>query len=248
MGEQPSYEVWRDPALAAKFLEGIRGGVPFAADQIDMMLRVVRAAGVQVKRVLDIGCGDGILGHALLDRYDQAHGTFLDLSEAMVCAARHRLQPCADRCQITSGDFGHANWVELVESCGPFDVVVSGYAIHHQTDARKGALYGEIYRLLAPLGLFLNVEHVASSSSWAGQAFNDMMIDSLWAYHQRHGTPLTRDEVARQFVQREDWSANILAPLDDQLQWLRGCGFVDVDCFFKALELAVFGGRKAGGA
>jgi tRNA (cmo5U34)-methyltransferase len=244
MGEPTSYQVWRDPALATKFLEGIRGGVPFAADQIDLMLRVAGAAGVQVHRVLDIGCGDGILGQALLDRYPQAQGTFLDFSEAMVSAARHRLRPCADRCQIVSGDFGHADWVAIVESFGPFDVVVSGYAIHHQTDERKRALYGEIFRLLAPQGLFLNMEHVASCCAWTEQAFNDMMIDSLWAYHQRQGVPLTRDEVARQFVQRDDWSANILAPLDNQLQWLRDIGFVDVDCFFKALELAVFGGRK----
>jgi len=25
-----------------------------------------------------------------------------------------------------------------------------------------------------------------------------------------------------------------------------GIGYVDVDCFFKALELAIFGGRKRG--
>ena len=50
MSEQHSYQVWRDPALATKFLEGIRGGVPFAADQIDLMLRVVQAAGVPVDR------------------------------------------------------------------------------------------------------------------------------------------------------------------------------------------------------
>jgi SAM-dependent methyltransferase len=246
MVEQPSYQVWRDPALAAKFLEGIRGGVPFAADQIDLLLRVVRAAGVQVGRLLDIGCGDGILGRALLDRYPQAHGTFLDFSDAMVSAARNQLGTYAHRCQVVPGDFGHADWVGMVESRGPFDVIVSGYAIHHQTDERKRALYGEVYDLLAPHGLFLNMEHVASCCAWAEQGFNDMMIDSLWAYHQRQGTPLTRDGVARQFVQREDWSANILAPLADQLQWLRDIGYVDVDCFFKALELAIFGGRKAG--
>ncbi|MHB8974507.1 MAG: class I SAM-dependent methyltransferase [Pirellulaceae bacterium] len=244
MGEQHSYQVWRDPALAVKFLEGIRGGVPFAADQIDLMLRVVQAARVQVARLLDIGCGDGILGRALLDRFPQAHGTFLDFSEAMVAAARNQLQPYAHRCQVVPGDFGRAEWGEVVEAYGPFDVVVSGYAIHHQTDERKRALYGEIHGLLAPHGLFLNMEHVASCCAWTEQAFNDMLIDSLWAYHQRQGAPLTRDDVARQFVQRADWSANILAPLDDQLQWLRDIGYVDVDCFFKALELTLFGGRK----
>ena len=88
------------------------------------------------------------------------------------------------------------------------------------------------------------MEHVSSPCGWAEQAFNDMMIDSLWSYHQRQATAKSREEVARQYVQREDWSANILAPLDLQLQWLRELGYVDVDCFFKALELTIFGGRK----
>jgi tRNA (cmo5U34)-methyltransferase len=246
MAEQQSYQVWRDAALATKFLEGIRGGVPFAAEQIDLLLRVVQAAEVRMERVLDIGCGDGILGRALLERYPCAHGIFLDLSPAMVAAARDKLQPSVDRAVVIQGDFGQPAWVELVQVHGPFDVVVSGYAIHHQADERKRALYAEIHDLLAPHGLLLNMEHVSSRSVWAEQAFNDMMIDSLWDYHRRQGSTLTREEVARQFVQREDWSANILAPLDDQCQWLRDIGYVDVDCFFKALEIAIFGGRKGG--
>jgi SAM-dependent methyltransferase len=244
MSDRQSYQVWRDATLATKFLEGIRGGVPFAVEQIDLLLRVVQAAGVQVERVLDIGCGDGILGRALLERFPQAHGTFLDLSPAMVAAAGDKLRALADRVVVVQGDFGQPGWVDLVQACGPFDVVVSGYAIHHQADERKQALYAEIYDLLAPHGLLLNMEHVSSRSPWAEQAFNDMMIDSLWDYHQRQGAALTREDVARQFVQRDDWSANILAPLDDQCQWLREIGYVDVDCFFKAFELAIFGGRK----
>jgi SAM-dependent methyltransferase len=243
-GERHTYRVWEDPALAAKFLEGIRGGVPFAAAQIDLMLRVIRASGVTVASVLDIGCGNGILGRAILDQFPAANGTFLDLSPAMVAAAEEKLGPYAARGRVIQGDFGHCDWCAQVAPFGPFDVVVSGYAIHHQADARKRELYGEILQCLAPQGLFLNMEHVSSSCEWAEQAFNDMMIDSLWAFHQQQATAKSREEVARQYVQREDWSANILAPLDLQLQWLRELGYVDVDCFFKALELTIFGGRK----
>ena len=208
------------------------------------MLRVIRASGITVARVLDIGCGNGILGRAILDQYPAADGTFLDLSAAMVAAAEEKLRPYASRTRVLQGDFGQRAWCAQVAPYGPFDVVVSGYAIHHQPDARKRELYGEILHALSPHGLFLNMEHVLSSCEWAEQAFNDMMIDSLWAYHQQHGTAKSREDVARQYVQRDDWSANILAPLDLQLQWLRELGYVEVDCFFKALELTIFGGRK----
>ncbi len=48
----------------------------------------------------------------------------------------------------------------------------------------------------------------------------------------------------RQFVNRADRAANILAPVEDQCRWLRAIGFRDVDCYFRIYELAVFGGRK----
>jgi len=97
---------------------------------------------------------------------------------------------------------------------------------------------------MRPGGFFLHHEHVAANAPWAEAAFDRLMVDSLWSFHAEAGHDMSRDEVARQFVQRKDWSANILAPLDQQCQWLREIGFVHIDCFFKALEISLFGGRR----
>ena len=58
------------------------------------------------------------------------------------------------------------------------------------------------------------------------------------------GTGKSREEVAEEFVHRPDKQANILALVEVQCDWLRDCGFDDVDCYFKVLELALFGGRR----
>jgi len=39
--------------------------------------------------------------------------------------------------------------------------------------------------------------------------------------------------------------SNKLASVEAQLAWLREIGFQEVDCFWKWLELAVFGGTKS---
>jgi hypothetical protein len=56
--------------------------------------------------------------------------------------------------------------------------------------------------------------------------------------------PQTLSKVEAAFHARQDAETNILAPVELQLQWLRECGFIDVDCAFKALELSVFAGRR----
>ena len=55
-------QVWQQRELAKLFLEDVRAGIPLAAEQIDVLLRVVRHAVSRIDRLLDLGCGDGILG------------------------------------------------------------------------------------------------------------------------------------------------------------------------------------------
>ena len=122
--------------------------------------------------------------------------------------------------------------------------MLSGLAIHHLPDERKRALYQEIFDLLKPGGLFLNLEHVAPRSEWAKQAFDDLFVDSLWSHHQKLGGTKTREAVEKEWYHRPDKTENILAPVEVQCQWLQEIGFGDVDCFFKLFQLALFGGKK----
>ena len=71
------------------------------------------------------------------------------------------------------------------------------------------------------------------------------MIENIWRLHQRQGRSLSRAAVRQHFVRRKDRHANILAPVEAQCAWLRRIGFVDVDCYLKLHELAVFGGRRS---
>jgi tRNA (cmo5U34)-methyltransferase len=163
----------------------------------------------------------------------------------MMRAARERLGSRVPAPHFVVADLAAPEWTHAVAGRAPFDVVVSGYAIHHLSDRRKRELYGEIFGLLVPGGMFVNVEHVASRSPWIEGISDTLMIDSLYAFHhQQQGSDKTRAQVADEFVHRPDKAANILAPVETQCEWLRDCGFVDVDCYFKAFELAVFGGRR----
>ncbi|MEA5511159.1 class I SAM-dependent methyltransferase [Crocosphaera sp. UHCC 0190] len=243
MSQQETYKVWEKAELSKSFLEGVRGAIPLAAEQIEIILRLINLTQSQVDKFLDLGCGNGILGKAIYSDFPQAKGCFLDLSEPMIKAAKNNLSEQQESTFIIA-DFGQKDWINLIDKTVKFDVIVSGFAIHHLPDNRKREIYEEIYQLLKPGGLFLNLEHVSSVSPLGEKAFNDLFVDSLYAFHQQQGSQNSPQEIEAEYYNRPDKSANILTLVETQCQWLREIGFVEVDCFMKIFEIALFGGIR----
>lgn len=238
------YEVWKSREVAEKYLSGVRGAIPLAQEQIEIMLRVIAGCDIKIERILDLGCGDGVLIASILQQYPSASGVLLDISEPMLQAAKEKLVNYNDKLDFFLLDYGDSRWIERVKNKGPFSVIVSGFSIHHQNDGRKQELYSEIFELLKSGGMFLNLEHVSSSSEWVSSLFDEYFIDSMYNMHLQNDAGKTRQEIADEFYLRDDKEANILAPVEKQCEWLRNIGFQDVDCYFKVFELALFGGRK----
>jgi SAM-dependent methyltransferase len=165
----------------------------------------------------------------------------------MLSAATKRLANY-DNVTLVEADYGATGWQKIVNRQSKivnFDVIVSGYSIHHQPDVRKREIYAEIFDLLRPGGIFINIEHVVSHSVWGKGVFDEMFIDALHGYHQQNGKGQSRADIAHDFYNRPDKEANILAPVEAQCDWLRQIGFERVDCYQKLFELAVFGGVKS---
>ncbi len=235
-------DVWKQREVAAAFLNERSLLIPDRQRQLEVVLRVLRFASGPPRRVLDLGCGDAILLAAVLEAYPDATGVAVDFSPLMLEQARARLAPFGARATTVEADLGAPSW--LAQATGPFDAVVSGFAIHHLPHERKRELYREVFGLLNEGGTFLNSEHVASSTPRVEQMFDDAMSEHLWQRRRERGEAVTREEVGRAFLERPDRAANILAPVEDQCRWLRELGFRDVDCFWKYFELAIFGGAR----
>lgn len=228
---------WQRQDVTQYYLEQVRGGIPFGAEQVKIMLQVVHHFNPNPKRIMDLGCGNGFLAEILLKSYPEATAILLDHSKPMLEQARIHMKDFKDRCEIIQGDFSQriGQYVEP----GSLDCVVSGYAIHHLPHEQKKALYQEIYNTLAPGGIFINIEHTASATPKIEELHDVLFIDHLAIHNKRD-----RKDVAKEYYNRPDKADNILERVDIQVNWLRDIGFKHSDCFFKWMELAVFGGVK----
>jgi SAM-dependent methyltransferase len=203
---------WTTPECVLRYLDRA-DGFPRRAEGETVLLEHIPD---DAHRVLDLGTGDGRL-LALLGRdRPEIVGVGLDFSEVMLDAARKRFAD-GEHVKLIKHDLA-----EPLPTLGRFDAVISSFAIHHLEHERKRSLYGEVFELLEPGGVFANFEHVASPTRRLHLAF-----------FQAIGEP----------VEDEDPSDRLL-DVHTQLEWLRTLGFDDVDCYWKWLEMALLVGVK----
>ena len=166
--------------------------------------------------MLDLGSGDGHLLALVLAARPDAKGVALDFSPAMLERSRARF---AGNPSVAIVEH---NLDDPLPVLGSFDAVVSCFAIHHVSHARKQALYAEVLEMLEPGGVFCNLEHVASPTVRLHEEF----LAALGV------SPADEDP------------SNKLLDVHTQLEWLRALGFGDVDCHWKWRELALLAGVK----
>lgn len=180
-------------------------------------------------RILDLGAGTGLLSSYIFSKYPNAKLTLIDLSPGMLDVAKLRFGEHNPNLTIQAGDY------TAFESAEPFDCVVSALSIHHLEDQAKQDLYERIYKLLKPGGIFVNADQVQGASP-----FLDHLYRSDWEA-KIEGTDLTPEALQAAY---ERTKLDKMAPLDQQLTWLKNCGFDDVDCVYKYYNFVVMYARK----
>lgn len=108
--------------------------------------------------VLDIGCGAGVVAEAVLDAFPAARLTLQDFSDHMLARAKEKFSSFDRAIRYVRCDLQDTTWPQQVG--GPFDLVVSGLAIHNLKDlAAMGTCYEAVRGLLKPNGCFLDYDH-----------------------------------------------------------------------------------------
>lgn len=117
--------------------------------------RVVDAAGLSDgARVLDIGCGSGLLALLIKQRYPGCEVVGIDADDRILEIARKRMEKAG----VTGVQLCCARAEETGLADGSIDAAVSTLAFHHLPPAAKEGATREVARVLRPGGTFLLVD------------------------------------------------------------------------------------------
>ena len=177
---------------------------------------------------LDLGAGTGLLTSFIINLFPNAKGTLIDVSEKMMEKAVERFSS-NKRVSFLESDYSNDPLPDRN------DIIVSAMSIHHLSDKEKKLLYQRVYDGLTRRGVFINADLVRGETVNTERNYQAMWMD--WIKKVGLG-----DEELSGIIERMGHDRPSL--LGDQLQWLKNIGFLDVDCYYKYYNFAVYSGRK----
>ena len=178
--------------------------------------------------VLDIGAGTGLLSFFITEKFPNANLTLIDISEKMMEVSKKRFR---DKPNVTYIVDDYTKY-KFDKS---YDIVVSSLSIHHLTQDEKKQLYISIYSILNQNGVFINADQILGSTP-----FIETLYKSKWKFEVEN-SDLSKDEIHSAY---ERTKLDKMSTLEDQLNWLKDIGFLDVDCVYKYYNFVVLFGRK----
>jgi tRNA (cmo5U34)-methyltransferase len=215
---------------------------PFLGEVHEVVVRAVRSfAQAQDRQLcaLDIGMGDGAITQLLLADAKLAV-TGVDSEPKMIKKARERLtaELASGRLKIVLDDALH---FLTNQPSHAFDVIASGYVLHNLMVDYRARLYAEIWRMLAPSGLFINADKYAQTGEahrealrWQLNRFFDVLVN-----RQRY-------DLLREWVLHyvEDEAPDRVMPEADAITQLNDLGFANVRIAYRRYMDAVLIAHK----
>ncbi len=210
--------------------EDIRRSIPGHKNLHVQIERIIQeyASFHTVKKLLELGVGTGLTTQKVLELLPEASCVAVDFSAQMMNGARKRLS--SYNVEFLLGDYSEMNF------SSDFDVVLSVIGIHHQTNEGKKKLFQKIFDSLNTGGIFVFGDLVTYRNPQKA-ALND-------ARHYHYLVENARDEQSL-----EDWAhhhkfLNLLAPVEDQMEWLKEVGFGEVKVEYQYFNTALIVARK----
>lgn len=228
---------------AADYDEVIKRRVPLYNEIQAMIVSLIPFSKKEYLRVLDLGCGTGGTGIALLKEFPLARVTGIDRSSAMLEMAAARVKQTTWRIDFICRDIKEVGAYSNTplqgaggSGEGGFDAIISAFSLHYLNEDEKREVLSRCYAALKPGGIFIDAEAVMSPSEKVYHLYMDRWKD----FQGSNG--FTEEEIGAHML---NFIRDVKpVTVDKQISLMKNAGFNDVECYFKYLNWAVFGGYR----
>ena len=214
--------------VAKEYDEQRRLFIPCFDDYYGFSVSFLKSTKSNIRKILDLGAGTGLLTKRLYDEYPNANYTLVDISDKMLEVARQRFSG------LTSFKYSILDYsMDLPRE--KFDLIASALSFHHIENKDKLLLYSNIYDKLEDGGCLLNLDQFNASSDEMNEKYN-----SYWyEYINTSGIALENQEawLKRRELDKEN-------TIDETKQLLTQIGFRNVECIYNYLKFGVIFAEK----
>jgi tRNA (cmo5U34)-methyltransferase len=208
----------------------IKKVIPFYNICFNVIIDILKQAYYKPKSILDIGIGTGNLSLKLLEAFPKSELTGIDLVDDFINIARQKLINYSKNVKLICKDIKEFSFINK------YDLIVTSFMFHHLENKEKKLIYKKIYGSLNQNGFFFNLDFVGSSSRYFYNLFDKIRIMLM----QNEG--IDKKTIQKDYIEHR--ALEIPVPDREQMIWLEKIGFQDIECFWKYINLSVFGGRK----
>lgn len=200
------------------------------------------ASWTEPRRILELGAGTGTLTRLLLERFPAASVTAVDGSAEMLEKAADKLRAFGGRVKLERGVFER-----LLEkgSGGPYDLIVSSFALHHMRHEDLPGFFLGLRDSLAPGGRLVVADYVLTPNAELQRRYEGVWVD--WRRRNMKaafGTEQSREAALAEHEATKRAEGDNPAQLRELLSWMEAAGLQEAECHWKYYCYAVYGGRR----
>ncbi len=179
-------------------------------------------------RVLDLGCGNGILSELVFQKLPNSYIVGFDLTESMLNAFEKKLSKYSGRFELKQGDFR----TDLIGN--EYDIIIAGLTLQHLTWDERERFYQTLYSSLNDGGFFIARDIIIDEDK---EVVNDQYEN--W-----------KNFIKSQGEDPDYWYSRHIEKdypitLTDHFVWLRRAGFSKVACQWRLYNFAITTAEKS---
>lgn len=232
---------WRTLGNVETYMKTVDVVAPGRKEILSIIARLAVNSATDQPKILDIGCGMGIVTDEILKYAPQASVVMMDYSEEMtsICNERFKDNP---NIQVLRQDLNYGLSPSIE---GEFDAVVSCFAIHHVDFENRIKLYKDIRKALKEKGVFCNGDMFKGDSPFIHQWEFDNYIE--WMREQlkeKLGQEYTFEELETKQLENYAIMKDKPGTIWEMYNDLKSAGFEYIDCLCKYQNLGVIAAIK----